>query len=155
MSSPTLSARVHTIRYEADGVVSIELRPAPGSPPFPSFDAGSHVDLHLPNGLVRSYSLVNPVTDGQRYVVGVLNDRNSRGGSRCVHEQLRVGMILPLSAPRNNFVLNESAPHSVLVAGGIGVTPLLCMLRRLVALNFKYAGGFCLLRTVAQGSCFH
>jgi ferredoxin-NADP reductase len=135
MSSSTLNALVHTMRHEAEGVISIELRQAPGTEPFPSFEPGAHIDLHLPNGLVRSYSLLNSVTDSRRYVVGVLNDRNSRGGSRYVHQQLRVGTTLPISAPRNNFVLHESAPRSVLLAGGIGVTPLLCMLKRLATLN--------------------
>lgn len=134
MSSSTLSALVHAMRYEAEGVISIEVRPAPGTVPFPAFEPGAHVDLHLPNGLVRSYSLLEPATGG-RYLIGVLHDRNSRGGSRYVHQQLRVGMTLPVSVPRNNFALHESAAHSVLVAGGIGVTPMLCMLRRLAELG--------------------
>ena len=96
MSSPTLNALVHTMRYEADGIVSVEFRPATPAVDFPAFEAGSHIDLHLPNGLVRSYSLCNPAGDRQRYVVGVLNDRKSRGGSRYVHQQLRVGMTLPI-----------------------------------------------------------
>ncbi|MFM9922567.1 PDR/VanB family oxidoreductase [Variovorax sp. H27-G14] len=135
MSSPTLNALVHTMRYEADGIVSVEFRPATPGVDFPAFEAGSHIDLHLPNGLVRSYSLCNPASDRQRYVVGVLNDRKSRGGSRYVHQQLRVGMTLPISAPRNNFKLVEAAQRSVLVAGGIGVTPIWCMLQRLVAIG--------------------
>ena len=135
MSSPTLNALVHTMRYEADGIVSVEFRPATPEVDFPAFEAGSHIDLHLPNGLVRSYSLCNPSTDCQRYVVGVLNDRKSRGGSRYVHQQLRVGMTLPISHPRNNFKLEEGASRSVLVAGGIGVTPIWCMLQRLAALG--------------------
>ncbi|WP_431509274.1 PDR/VanB family oxidoreductase [Variovorax sp. DAIF25] len=135
MSSPTLNALVHTMRYEADGIVSVEFRPATPTVDFPAFEAGSHIDLHLPNGLVRSYSLCNPASDRQRYVVGVLNDRKSRGGSRYVHQQLRVGMTLPISAPRNNFALEEDARRSVLVAGGIGVTPIWCMLQRLASLG--------------------
>jgi ferredoxin-NADP reductase len=135
MSSPTLNALVHTMRYEADGIVSVEFRPASPEVDFPAFEAGSHIDLHLPNGLVRSYSLCNPSTDHQRYVVGVLNDRKSRGGSRYVHQQLRVGMTLAISQPRNNFKLEEGAGHSVLVAGGIGVTPIWCMLQRLAAIG--------------------
>ncbi|WP_422096687.1 PDR/VanB family oxidoreductase [Variovorax sp.] len=135
MSSPTLNALVHTMRYEADGIVSVEFRPATPAVDFPAFEAGSHIDLHLPNGLVRSYSLCNPAGDRQRYVVGVLNDRKSRGGSRYVHQQLRVGMTLPISAPRNNFALEEDARRSVLVAGGIGVTPIWCMLQRLASLG--------------------
>jgi len=121
------------MRWEADGILSVEFRPASPQVQFPSFDAGSHIDLHLPNGLVRSYSLCNPSSDRQRYVVGVLNDKKSRGGSRYVHQQLRVGMTLQISPPRNNFELHEDAPHTVLVAGGIGVTPIFCMLQRMAA----------------------
>lgn len=132
--SDLLNALVKTIRFEADDVISIELLPAPGEV-FPPFDAGSHIDLHLPNGLVRNYSLTNSTEEHGRYVIGVLHDRTSRGGSRCVHQQLRVGMTLPIAAPRNNFQLHEDAQHSVLVAGGIGITPILCMLRRLKALG--------------------
>ncbi len=135
MSTPTLQALVHTMRWEADGILSVELRPATPSVDFPPFEAGSHIDLHLSNGLVRSYSLCNPPSDRQRYVVGVALDRKSRGGSRFVHQQLRVGQTVAISPPRNNFRLHEDAPRSVLVSGGIGVTPIWCMLQRLVALG--------------------
>lgn len=127
MSTPMLTALVKSMRHEADGVVSLELRPAQAGSSFPAFTAGAHIDVHLPNALVRSYSLLNPETERDRYVVGVLLDRNTRGGSRCVHEQLRVGMTVPISAPRNNFPLDLGAPCSVLVAGGIGITPLMSM----------------------------
>ena len=132
--SQTLQAFVHTLRFEADDIVGIELRPVDGVA-FPAFTAGAHIDLHLPNGLVRSYSLLNTPGETHRYVVAVLKDKASRGGSRCVHQDLRVGMTLPISAPRNNFQLHEDAGHSVLVAGGIGVTPILGMARRLKALG--------------------
>jgi tetrachlorobenzoquinone reductase len=134
-SSSTLNAFVHTMRHEAEGIISIELRPDLGGEPFPPFEAGSHIDLHLSNGLVRSYSLLHLPTDRNCYVIGVLNDRKSRGGSRYVHEQLRIGARLPISVPRNNFALDESAVHSVLLAGGIGVTPMLSMLQRLTSLG--------------------
>lgn len=138
MSNATpLQAWVHTLRFEADDVISVDLRPVEGTA-FPAFEAGSHIDLHLPNGLVRSYSLFNDSRERHRYVVGVLKDRASRGGSRCVHEQLRVGMRLTIGAPRNNFPLHEDASHSVLIAGGIGVTPVLCMARRLQALGRSF-----------------
>lgn len=133
MASNTLKARVQALRHEAEGVLSMELRPAPGSAPFPAFEAGAHIDLHLPNGLVRNYSLTNPETGTRQYQIAVLNDRHSRGGSRYVHEQLRVGAILPISEPRNRFALDLGAEYSVLLAGGIGVTPLLGMLRALAA----------------------
>jgi ferredoxin-NADP reductase len=133
----TLQAWVHTLRYEADDIISVDLRPAPGVV-FPAFQAGSHIDLHLPNGMVRSYSLCNNSQERDRYVVGVLKDRASRGGSRCVHEQLRVGLPITISVPRNLFALHEDATHSVLVAGGIGVTPVLCMARRLKDLGHSF-----------------
>ena len=132
--SESLTALIHTLRFEAEDITSIELRPVGGGS-FPAFEAGSHIDLHLPNAMVRSYSLVNPAGETHHYVVAVLKDRASRGGSRCVHEQLRVGMQIRISAPRNNFHLHEDASHTVLVAGGIGVTPLLCMAQRLRALG--------------------
>lgn len=133
-SSTHLTVLVHTIRLEAQGIVSVEFR-SPEGEDLPPFSAGAHIDLYLPNGLVRSYSLFNPPTERHRYVVGVLNDRNSRGGSRYVHEQLRVGSTIQIGLPRNNFELNESAAKSVLLAGGIGITPIFCMYHRLRALG--------------------
>jgi ferredoxin-NADP reductase len=135
--SETLSVYVHVLRYEAQDITSIELRPVAGGA-LPDFAAGAHIDLHLPNGMVRSYSLLNAPGETHRYVVAVLKDPKSRGGSRCVHEQLRVGMKLPISAPRNNFPLREDAAHTVLVAGGIGVTPILCMAQRLRQLDRSF-----------------
>ncbi|MFC5695431.1 PDR/VanB family oxidoreductase [Pseudomonas sp. GCM10022186] len=130
----TLTAFVHTLRFEAEGIISVELRPH-GDQVFVPFTPGAHIDLHLANGLVRSYSLLNSPEDSGRYVVGILRDRNSRGGSAYVHQNLRVGMQLQISPPRNLFQLDESAEHSVLVAGGIGITPIYCMLNRLRALG--------------------
>ncbi|TBU96407.1 PDR/VanB family oxidoreductase [Phytopseudomonas dryadis] len=126
----SITAFVHTLRFEAPGIISVELRPQ-GDAAFPSFAPGAHIDLHLGNGLVRSYSLLNSPADSGRYVVGILRDRNSRGGSAYVHQNLRVGMPVPISPPRNLFQLDESAGHTVLVAGGIGITPIHCMLNRL------------------------
>ncbi|WP_085675757.1 MULTISPECIES: PDR/VanB family oxidoreductase [unclassified Pseudomonas] len=133
-NASTVSARVHTLRHEADGIISVELRPW-GDTVFAPFEAGAHIDLHLPNGLVRSYSLLNSPSEMGRYVVGILRDRSSRGGSRYVHEQLRVGTQLTISQPRNNFALDTRASHSALVAGGIGITPIYCMFRQLLALG--------------------
>ena len=112
----------------------MELRPLPGQS-WPAFTAGAHIELHLPGSLVRSYSLVNAPGETHRYVLGILREPESRGGSRFVHEQLRIGMRLNISAPRNHFPLHEDAAHSVLVAGGIGITPILCMARHLKALG--------------------
>ncbi len=135
--SDGLQMFVHTLRFEALDTVSVELRSASGGD-LPAFAPGSHIDLHLPNGLVRSYSLCNSADERHRYVVGVLHDRASRGGSRYVHDGLRVGAPITVSGPRNLFALHEGARHTVLVAGGIGVTPLLCMARRLAAIGRSF-----------------
>ncbi|EJN10228.1 hypothetical protein PMI40_00190, partial [Herbaspirillum sp. YR522] len=80
MSSPLISVRVQAMRFEAQGVLSVELC-APDLGQLPAFEAGAHIDLHLGNGIVRSYSLSNSPAERHRYVVGVLKDRASRGGS--------------------------------------------------------------------------
>lgn len=134
MSSSTLQALVFNLRHEAPGIVSVELRPVAPATAFPMTEAGAHIDLHLAPGLVRSYSLTNP-GERHRYGVAVLKDRASRGGSRHVHEQLRVGQVITIGAPRNHFRLDEAAPRSVLLAGGIGITPVYAMLQRLAALQ--------------------
>ncbi len=131
-SSNLLSVQVTAMRLEAKGIVSIELG-KPDQDNLPSFEAGSHIDLHLANGLVRSYSLLSSPQNQTHYIVAVLNDRDSSGGSRFIHEKLRVGDLIAISAPRNNFSVDFSAEHSVLIAGGIGVTPIMCMLNDLRA----------------------
>lgn len=125
-----LDLRLHAIRYEARDIVSLEWRSADRDL-LPPFSAGAHVDFQLGESLTRSYSLVNPQNERHRYVVAVKYDPASRGGSRFVHEQLRVGTVLRATPPRNHFQLQEDAPHSVLFAGGIGITPLWAMVQRL------------------------
>lgn len=98
---------------------------------LPAFTAGAHIDVHLPGGLVRAYSLCNDPAERQRYQIAVLRERDSRGGSAAVHEQLALGDALSISTPRNLFALDASAPHHLLLGGGIGVTPLMSMARAL------------------------
>jgi vanillate O-demethylase ferredoxin subunit len=95
---------------------------------LPAFTPGSHIDLHLAPGLVRQYSLCGEIEDAA-YTISVKREAASRGGSKAVHETLRAGDRISISAPRNHFPLDAGAPHSVLVAGGIGITPLLAMAR--------------------------
>ena len=102
---------------------------------LPAAEPGAHVDLHLPNGLVRQYSLTVPNPAPCAYALGIKRDPASRGGSRYIFEQLQIGQRLAISAPRNNFALVEDAPHIVLLAGGIGITPIWCMAQRLGALG--------------------
>lgn len=131
-ASELMTLRVQSISYAARDTHLIELvRPEGGA--LPAVAPGSHVDLHLGNGITRSYSLVRAGEQLDSYVVGVKLDPKSRGGSRYVHEQLRVGTTLQVSAPRNHFPLLESAAHTVLIAGGIGITPIWCMAQRLQA----------------------
>jgi ferredoxin-NADP reductase len=135
MTSDSLNdVLVHTLRHEAIGIISIELH-AIGGVDLPPFETGSHIDLHLPDGIVRSYSLYNSSAERHRYVIGVLNDKTGRGGSKYVHERLRVGSVIKVSMPRNNFPLAEGAAKSVLIAGGIGITPIYAMFNRLQALG--------------------
>ncbi len=132
------SLRVHRIEWAADGILEIELR-APDGADLPAFDAGAHVDLILPDGQSRSYSLANDPAERHRWVLGVALDAASRGGSRYLHRELRVGQILPVEGPRNHFPLDETAAHSVLIAGGIGITPMAAMASRLAGLGRSFA----------------
>ncbi len=140
-TAPTLQARIRATTFEAEGVLGLELVPLPPARALPAFAAGAHIDLHLttPDGpLVRSYSLLNDPGETHRYCIGVHRDPRSRGGSRHVHEVLRPGQVLTLSAPRNHFPLDERAPFNVFIAGGIGITPLLGMIERSRALGIPW-----------------
>ncbi len=121
-----LELRVQSISYAAQDTYLVELCAVDGRV-LPEATPGAHIDLHLLNGIIRSYSLVRAETQPHSYVVGIKKDAASRGGSRYVHEELRVGAVLTVSEPRNHFPLNTSAQHSVLIAGGIGITPIWCM----------------------------
>lgn len=134
MADVTQDVLVKRIGYEAERINSYELIARTGGELAP-FTAGSHIDLHLSNGMIRSYSLVNDQRERHRYVIAVNRDAESRGGSSFVHDTVKVGEIMTISRPCNNFALCEEAEHSVLIAGGIGITPLLSMVRRLEAIG--------------------
>ena len=126
---------VRDLTKEACNIVSIELVPTEGSH-FPHFEPGAHIDVHLPNGIVRSYSLMNSASQEKDvYKLGVLLDPNTKGGSAFLHNKLRVGQELQVSLPRNNFVLQQGNHSTVLVAGGIGITPIYSMLVHLLTLG--------------------
>jgi ferredoxin-NADP reductase len=137
-----LRLRIRSATWEAPNVLSYELRPLEGGE-LPPFTAGAHIDLTLPNGLVRSYSLINPQSERHRYVVAVQKDRASRGGSKWIHENIRAGDIVPVNGPRNNFALDETAEKSIFIAGGIGITPILSMIERLSALGRDWELVYC------------
>lgn len=118
---------VQKVSCLAEGINSYELVD-PSGRQLPEFDAGAHVDLHLGNGLIRQYSLCGDPVERTKYTIGVLNDPSGRGGSRYLHDHVRVGSRIEVSAPRNNFRL-VAAERYVFIAGGIGITPIISMLR--------------------------
>ncbi|UFW46616.1 MULTISPECIES: PDR/VanB family oxidoreductase [Bradyrhizobium] len=98
---------------------------------LPPFKPGAHIDLHLPNGLVRTYSLCNEPADNTRYVIAVKREAEGRGGSRVLHDEVRPGDVIGVSLPRGGMTPDARIARYVFVAGGIGVTPFLSMARHL------------------------
>jgi vanillate O-demethylase ferredoxin subunit len=137
-----MNLRVAKVSAEANGIVTIELVDLAGKP-LPSFSAGAHLDVHIPGGFLRQYSLCNDPTETHRYVIGVQRDRASRGGSQRLHDTTKVGDTLGIGGPRNNFPLADSARRHRLIAGGIGVTPMMAMLWRLVASGTDWHLDYC------------
>jgi Flavodoxin reductases (ferredoxin-NADPH reductases) family 1 len=136
-ANATLCVRVARKSEEATDICSLELVSKEGSP-LPGFSAGSHVDVHLPGGVVRQYSLCNDPAETHRYLIAVLRDPASRGGSVAVHDAVKEGDELLISAPKNHFALAHEAKRSLLLAGGIGVTPILCMAERLAVMGADF-----------------
>ncbi|EOM74486.1 oxidoreductase [Rhodococcus rhodnii] len=124
--------RVVQKTWEAEGVTSVTLADPAGTD-LPAWEPGAHLALHLPNGLVREYSLCSDPANRSAWTVAVLRTPDSRGGSRHIHDALPIGALVEVDGPRNAFSLDESAPEHVLVAGGIGITPIVAMARRLDA----------------------
>ncbi|TYL85363.1 oxidoreductase [Bradyrhizobium rifense] len=98
---------------------------------LPPFKPGAHIDLHLPNGLVRTYSLCNEPADNTRYVVAVKREADGRGGSRTLHDEIGIGDVIGVSLPRGGLDPSADIARHVFIAGGIGVTPFLSMARHL------------------------
>ena len=122
----TIDVRVAHRYRVAEDIICLELTPL-SSPALPAFQPGAHIDIHLASGAIRPYSLCGDPKSTDRYRLAILLDAAGRGGSREVHESLLEGSTLKIGMPRNAFPLVEGAAHSVLIAGGIGVTPLLAM----------------------------
>jgi tetrachlorobenzoquinone reductase len=137
-----IEVRLSAIRYAARDTNIYELR-RPDGAPLPAYTPGSHVDLHLPNGLIRNYSLLMSRPDPATYTFGIKRDPASRGGSRYIHDELKVGTTLTISPPSNNFPLAEDAESTVMLAGGIGITPIWCMVQRLEELGRRWRLYYC------------
>jgi len=134
-ATDVLRVRVARKAEEAQGICSLDLVPEDGQP-LPRFSAGAHVEVQLPfvrAGLARPYSLCNSPAETHRYQIAVLKEPASRGGSLAVHDQVQVGMVLEIRPPKNQFALAPQAQQHLLLAGGIGVTPLLSMAEALAA----------------------
>ncbi len=118
--------RLFSITYAATDALLFEFRSHDGWT-LPLAPPGAHIDVHLPNGLVRPYSLVST----SPYVIAVKREAAGRGGSAWLHDHARVGMDFEIGSPRNVFPLQENAAETVLLAGGIGITPIYAMFQEL------------------------
>ncbi len=128
--APTFQVRVESMRDEATDVKSFRLVPVARAT-LPSFTPGAHINVTCEEGTVRQYSLCNDPVETGSYRIAVKRVAGSRGGSEAMHERVDVGDVLSISGPRNHFPLAPSAKHHLLIAGGIGITPLLCMAHHL------------------------
>jgi ferredoxin-NADP reductase len=137
-----LKLRVRSVTYEAEGILSFELVDTQGAA-LPAFEAGAHIDIQTPGGLSRRYSLCNVPGQTDHYRIAVLKAPNSRGGSRAMHERVRPGDVLQVSEPHNFFPLDLQVEHTILLAGGIGITPLIAMIEQLECLNKSYELHYC------------
>lgn len=144
MNTSAQSIQVRVVRKEqaAQDIALFELVEARGGA-LPLFSAGSHIDVTVPGGLTRQYSLCNEPSESHRYLIAVLKDAQGRGGSLAMHELVHVGDIITISTPRNHFPLAHGAKASLLLAGGIGITPLLCMAERLAVVDEPFEMHYC------------
>lgn len=137
-----IDVRIAARSEVADDICALELE-ATGPAALPAMDAGAHIDVHV-GGFVRQYSLLGgPSATPGRYRIAVLRTHGSRGGSEAVHRILQVGCALRISAPRNNFPLRPGRNPALLVAGGIGITPLLSMAAALYGQGLPFALHYC------------
>ena len=142
MNSELLELRLTQIRFAAEDTHVYTFERADGSE-LPPFEAGAHVDLHLGNGTVRQYSLCNDPAESHSYELAVLRQPTGRGGSLACLEGARCGNIYRVSKPRNLFRLTDDAEAYLLLAGGIGITPMLAMVRELERRGARYTLHYC------------
>ncbi len=136
-----MQLRVRSITYLAEAINGYELVDPRGRD-LPRFEAGAHVDLRI-GGFLRQYSLCNDPAERRRYCIAVLRESDSRGGSRYLHEMVRVGELVEVSLPRNNFPLDPAAKRHLLIAGGIGVAPMMSMIVELRRRHAEFEVHYC------------
>jgi vanillate O-demethylase ferredoxin subunit len=137
-----LKVLVHAIRVLSSDIRAFDLHPIAGDK-LPPFTAGSHIEVHMDDQLARSYSLANDPDTTDHYEIAVHRGGVSKGGAIFMHEKVKAGDLLKVSEPRNNFALDETAEHTVLIAGGIGITPLRSMISRMRALGMGWTLFYC------------
>lgn len=134
---------VKRIDHLAQDIRAFELVDPDGGELLP-FTAGAHLDFHLPDGQIRQYSLCNDPLERHRYVIAVLREAGGRGGSVTMHDRVREGDRVEIGGPRNQFPLAEQeAVRHLLLAGGIGVTPMMAMVARLEASGAEFLMHYC------------
>ncbi|HGM5578447.1 TPA: 2Fe-2S iron-sulfur cluster-binding protein [Pseudomonas putida] len=141
-SPDTLQVRIAQRRDEAEGIISLELV-EPSGRLLPPFEAGAHLQVQVAPGLNRHYSLCGPPEDRRCYRLGILREPESRGGSARIHEAFHEGALITIGLPNNQFRLVEDAQHSLLVGGGIGITPILAMAWRLHEIGASFEVHYC------------
>jgi len=134
--------RVLAIRTAAIDTLCFDLAAADRRPLVP-FTPGAHIDVQVPNGLVRQYSLCGDARDASRYKIAVKREPDGRGGSRSMHEDLEEGSAIGILEPRNHFPLADDAKHSLFIAGGIGITPIYAMIQALDAAGGSWELHYC------------
>ncbi|MFQ5995132.1 MAG: PDR/VanB family oxidoreductase [Acidiferrobacterales bacterium] len=135
--------QVRQVTYQGLDINSYELV-HPDGDELPPFSAGAHIDFHFRDGSVRQYSLCNDPTERHRYLIAVLRETDGRGGSQALFERVHTQRTVSVGRkPRNNFPLHEKAKHHLLLAGGIGVTPMMAMVYRLQALGADFTMHYC------------
>ncbi len=134
--------RVRQITYQAVKINAYELTD-PGGEALPPFTAGAHIDFHFRDGSVRQYSLCNDPAERHRYLIAILREEHGRGGSQALHERLHVQRMVSIGRPRNNFPLAENATRSLLLAGGIGITPIMSMTYELQRADKEFVLHYC------------
>ena len=142
MNRPWLTLKVAAKQTEALDICSFELADPTGSH-LPPFSAGAHIDVEVRDGLIRQYSLCNHSDERHRYLIAVLRDSHPRGGSHWMHDDVKEGQSIRVSEPKNHFPLAAHTKRSVLLAGGIGVTPILCMAERLAHVGADCTMHYC------------
>jgi phthalate 4,5-dioxygenase reductase subunit len=139
---PSMALRVTRNDKIADGIHLFELRDA-GGQQLPAFTAGAHIAIQVPNGLLRKYSLCNDPAERDRYQVAVKREANGRGGSSTLIDSVKVGDTLMVAAPVNDFELPQRAQDFLFIAGGIGITPIMAMMREAHAQGKRFRLFYC------------